>query len=1347
MKHQKIASGCYCFSPLGLCLGTIATLFLINPDLARGQIIPDSSLGNESSRITPTSINGIPTERIDGGAIRRGNLFHSFSEFNIEAGKGAYFTNPNGIDNIFSRVTGSNISQINGTLGVLGNANLFFINPNGIVFGPNARLDLRGSFVGTTAESVLFDQGIEWGTTNPQAAPLLTVNIPIGLQFRSNPGTIEVQSTSGLEVNTGQTLALLGGNIHLNGGKLNATGGSIQMGAYEGDLLSAPVLAPGMNIRLSNGATIFNNSTDVNSPGNITDAGYSGNINIRANSLVEIINSFVQTDTKNSGNGGDITITTRRLELSDGAYVATSTYGTGAGGNVTVDASEAVTLIGEGQDVFAQTIESKLFNNTLSITDRVAGLFTGTQGPGNAGTISVITPNLLLNNGAVIFGPTFGSGTGGRINIRASEIESVSGGISSSSHYLTVASTGNTGEIEIETGRLILREGARLANTTFTPGNGGNLVVKASEFVELAATPAGSVVGTGMFSNSIGSTGNSGNIIIETPSLRLRDGARISVTSGFDTGNGEIGIGGKGGNIVIRADMVELTGVSADGNFQSSLSSATFTGGDGGQVSIETGSLFLGAGAEISANALGGGNAGNIDINARDLVQVSGRDAVGLKPTVIQSDTRGAGRGGNISIDTRRLEVSDRAFISTSTFGSGAGGSINVRASESVELLGIGYGEFAEKVIQNFFNRTISLEDRITGIYTGTEGTGYAGNINVDTNQLLVRNGSILYTPTLASGIGGNIYIRAGETVEVNASGIGASVLAEGTGGSINIDTPQLILGQGSLVASSTVGDGNAGNIFVRASELVEIDSTPVGGPVGTGIYSNTIGGVGAAGNIIVTTPYLLMRDGAQISTATGLNNDDGIIPFGGKGGNLVVTGAERVELNGISADGRFRTSLNSGTLSNADAGAVQIEADTLILRDGAEISGSTTGPGLGGSITVRSRDLQLLGISPDGKYRSALSVRAEATGNGGSLDLETARLLVAGGALVEVSTYGDGNAGSLNAIVTDSTEIQGASAIGRSGLFASAVGGGTGSGGNLTLRTEELRIRDGATIAASNFHSRDLLPPGNGPAGNITITANSIRLDNGASLSVRAASGDKGNINLTARDIIAVGNSRINTDATGMATGGNIAVNAENLVAVDNSDISANAQQSFGGRVLVSAGGVFGTRFRPQQTQRSDITASSDLGAEFSGTVEINTPAADPSSGLVTLPENFVDLASVLGADACAQGSSSSFVVTGRGGLPPNPTAALGSDARASSWIDVPNYEPFRRAEALPQTSSGAEAQLQTFGGPKPNYEPPEIVLARGWVLNDKGEVVLTSYDPRGHSPQRRPQIARGCR
>jgi filamentous hemagglutinin family protein len=129
--------------------------------IVSAQIIPDETLAAESSVVTPDNIRGIESGlaegealrvRISGGAIRGSNLFHSFREFNIGEGKGGYFENPAAIENIFSRVTGSNPSNILGTLGVLGNANLFFLNPNGILFGPNASLDLRGSFLATTAD-------------------------------------------------------------------------------------------------------------------------------------------------------------------------------------------------------------------------------------------------------------------------------------------------------------------------------------------------------------------------------------------------------------------------------------------------------------------------------------------------------------------------------------------------------------------------------------------------------------------------------------------------------------------------------------------------------------------------------------------------------------------------------------------------------------------------------------------------------------------------------------------------------------------------------------------------------------------------------------------------------------------------------------------------------------------------------------------------------------------------------------------------------------------------------------------------------------------------------------------
>jgi filamentous hemagglutinin family protein len=118
--------------------GSISLSCLARVASVEAQIVPDRTLGNESSRVTPNvTIKGLPSDRIDGGAVRGVNLFHSFQDFNIGSGRGAYFANPNGIANILTRVTGSNASNILGTLGVLGNANLFLLNPNGIVFGPN----------------------------------------------------------------------------------------------------------------------------------------------------------------------------------------------------------------------------------------------------------------------------------------------------------------------------------------------------------------------------------------------------------------------------------------------------------------------------------------------------------------------------------------------------------------------------------------------------------------------------------------------------------------------------------------------------------------------------------------------------------------------------------------------------------------------------------------------------------------------------------------------------------------------------------------------------------------------------------------------------------------------------------------------------------------------------------------------------------------------------------------------------------------------------------------------------------------------------------------------------------
>ncbi len=217
---------------LWLAFGFTGAIFTV-PGGVSAQIIPDSTLGGESSVVTPINSQ---VQRLDGGALRGDNLFHSFAEFNIAEDSAAYFANPVAVENIFSRVTGSNPSHLFGKLGVLGEANLFFLNPNGIVFGPNASLDLRGAFVASTGDSFVFPGGEVFSATNPEAAPLLTVNVvaPIGLQFEGSSGAIV--NAGNLVVEAGQSLSLLGGTV-VNDGELVASGGEVSLVALPGSSL------------------------------------------------------------------------------------------------------------------------------------------------------------------------------------------------------------------------------------------------------------------------------------------------------------------------------------------------------------------------------------------------------------------------------------------------------------------------------------------------------------------------------------------------------------------------------------------------------------------------------------------------------------------------------------------------------------------------------------------------------------------------------------------------------------------------------------------------------------------------------------------------------------------------------------------------------------------------------------------------------------------------------------------------------------------------------------------------------------------------------------------------------
>jgi len=229
------------------------------------QITVGKSLPNNSS----ISMEG-KTTTITGGTQAGDNLFHSFEQFSVPTENTAYFNNALDIQNIFSRVTGSSISNIDGLIRANGTANLFLLNPNGIIFGPNAKLDLGGSFLGSSASSIDFADGVRFSATSPEDTPLLTVDVPVGLGFGSNPGRILVQGTghslvgivsvpvtggntpnTGLRVKPNKSLVLVGGDIVLEAGILSAEGGRLELGAIDDGTVALNTDSTGINLEYS----------------------------------------------------------------------------------------------------------------------------------------------------------------------------------------------------------------------------------------------------------------------------------------------------------------------------------------------------------------------------------------------------------------------------------------------------------------------------------------------------------------------------------------------------------------------------------------------------------------------------------------------------------------------------------------------------------------------------------------------------------------------------------------------------------------------------------------------------------------------------------------------------------------------------------------------------------------------------------------------------------------------------------------------------------------------------------------------------------------------------------------
>ncbi|MBV6628184.1 MAG: S-layer family protein [Rivularia sp. (in: Bacteria)] len=933
---------------------------------ASAQITPDNTLGNSPS-IVKQNLNNLT---IEGGVRNNSNIFHSFQEFNVNNGQQVYFKSFQDINNIITRVTGNNTSNIKGVLGVNGAANLFLINPNGIIFGKGSSLDIKGSFIGATAESINFSDGSIFSAVEPNNPALLEINVPLGLQYGNNPAPITLNQAD-LKIKPKQVLGLIGGNINSDNSSLTAPGGTVELAG------------------LSSTGTV--NLNDLNS------LSFSEDTNFHDISIVN--NSSINVAAADNGN---IFINANNFSLNDSNFRA--------------------------------------------------GI---KQGLGNSNAVS----------GDIRINAT------GNTTIEQSNINNILGANSS----------GNGGEIYIKTNNLFLKDSKILTNT-YSSGNVGDLIVEADNKVEIISSPSnfnlkGAEARKGLFSKvELNATGNTGDIIVSAKDIL------VSGLGGIDISTGGLG---NAGRVIINGDRLRI---------------------------IE--------GAGVYSNTNSSGNAGEISIEASDFIEVSNKisDAefadIKRQPGGIIADVRrdAAGNGGKISIETASLTVKEGAFLTTDTKGSGEGGDINIFARDKVEIIG---------------NQEGITTQLVTAVREKATGSG--GNLTIETKDLIVRDGAEINAGTDSSSNSGNVNIKASESIQLfgTANGVPSRLLAQ-------------------------VGDKGSGN----------------------------------GGNILLETQELIIRDGSQIS-AGNLGN--------GKGGNINVLVGDAVNIEGFSV------------------------------------------------------------INSDKKNTE---------------------------------------------IVTDETGT-----LYPSGIFSSSPG--IGDAGNLNIETANFNISNNAQVSVSSQLE--------GAAGNLSILATKKALFDKGILNADTVAGNQANINLNSPNIQLRYGSRITTNATQTATGGNINIDTLTLVALENSDITANAEESFGGKISINAQGIFGTQFREFLTPESDITASSELGAEFSGAVEIDTIGTDPNSGLVQLPTGLADSSQKI-ASGCGKNQTGKFTVAGRGGLPESPNEMFAVNNPMVDLVDV--------------VSNSANQNISVSSKSSINTKK-EIVEAQGWVVDAEGNVEFVAEVP----------------
>ena len=783
---------------------------------AKSQVIPDGSLPENSTVIPEGDVI-----QIEGGTTRGNNLFHSFEQFSVPQDTTASFNNAVEINNIFSRVTGNSISNIEGIIATQGTADLFLINSNGIIFGENAALNVGGSFLATTAENIRFADDTQFSTNATDAPPLLTVTAPVGLGLGTNPQDIINRSFAfdtfiedyvGLQVLPENTIALIGGNISIEGGIITANEGRIELGAVRG-----------------------NERVDLASDRLGWKPSYE---NVRDFQDIEFNSSgFIFGEGEV---GTDIQVQGRNIDFTEGAQAISVAFGSEAG-NVVVNGSESVTIDGTDGE-----FSSGLFNDVEETAT------------GAGKTIAIETKQLTLLDGGQIFARTFGDGQG--VSLKINAVESViiqDGGIVETDRVpsglfsrVNPGATGNGGSITVETPKILVEGGGQISVSTLGKGTAGNLGLIASESIQLVGEDIDTNDPSGLFSRvNPGATGDGGNVSIQTPQLTVLDKAQIS-TTGSSTGNG--------GNLTLDvSDTILLSGtgilgreidssglfVSAEPSFVDDRGNLVITTANAGTLNLTASQLIVEEGAKISADTFGRGTGANVNIDVSDLIIRNG-GIIGAG-SLLQP----VGFTGEDFTDNIR----------------GTGGTITVNAAKSVEITGTG----------NIGDTQVD-----SSLFTRAEGTGNAGNLTVATPDLTVANGGNINVSATGTGEAGSLNIVS-QNITLNDGSLTAET-RRGSQGNISLsDTDALLFRNNSQITTNAAEQATGGDINIDSDAIALLDESDITANAVAGRGGNislTTQGIFQEPNSTITAASELGIDGTITINSPDVDPTSGVI-------------------------------------------------------------------------------------------------------------------------------------------------------------------------------------------------------------------------------------------------------------------------------------------------------------------------------------------------------------------------------------------------------------------------------------------------------------------------------------